>query len=61
MTIYIHEYIYSFVVSIHHVLSHVLEFCDFDPENAIMWVQTCFGQNQENIFRCHQTKKSRQD
>ena len=38
-----------------------VEILDFDPENANMWVQTCFGQNQENIFRCHQTKKSRQD
>ena len=26
-----------------------------------MWVQACFGQNQENILKCHQTKKSRQD
>ena len=26
-----------------------------------MWVQACFGQNQENILKCHQTKKSKQD
>ena len=38
-----------------------VDILDLDPENTIMWVQACFGQNQENILKCHQTKKSRQD
>ena len=55
---YLHLFIPCFYSSRFIACVNIL---DFDPENAIMWVQACYGQNQENILKCHQTKKSRQD